>query len=103
MLDDFSNEDRMKLVYYCPECQLGLMRIKYITYFTWLNEELITVPNFPAWVCDLCGRRDYDSRAVSWLNMMLHPETGKKIAGRLKFPKISSKSEIKKPIYPDSS
>ena len=28
-----------------------------MTYFTWLNEELITVPHFPAWVCDMCGRR----------------------------------------------
>ena len=52
----------------CPECRSGVMRLRYITYFTWLNQELITVPNFPAWVCDMCGRRDYDSRAVNWLN-----------------------------------
>ncbi len=33
----------------CPECQTGVMHLKQLTYFTWLNEELITVPNFPAW------------------------------------------------------
>jgi YgiT-type zinc finger domain-containing protein len=61
----------------CHECQAGMMHLEHITYFTWLNEELITVPNFPAWVCDLCGRREYDSRAISWLVTILNPETGK--------------------------
>jgi YgiT-type zinc finger domain-containing protein len=60
----------------CPECQTGVMRLQYLTYFTWLNEELVTVPNFPAWVCDVCGRREYDSRAITWLNTLLSPETG---------------------------
>ena len=60
----------------CPECQTGLVRLKYLTYFTWLNEELITVPNFPAWVCDICGRREYDERAITWLNTLLSPDTG---------------------------
>ena len=61
----------------CSECQTGVMHLKHLTYFTWLNEELITVPNFPAWVCDMCGRREYDSRAIKWLNALLHPETGR--------------------------
>jgi len=53
------------------------MQVRYLTYFTWLGEELITVPNFPAWVCDVCGRREYDERAISWLTMLLSPNTGK--------------------------
>ena len=52
------------------------MHLRHITYFTWLGEELITVPGFPAWVCDICGRREYDESAVSWLSMLLNPETG---------------------------
>ena len=62
----------------CPECKAGVMRLRYITYFTWLEEELITVPNFPAWICDMCGRREYDSRAISWLNTLLNPATGRR-------------------------
>ena len=62
----------------CPECKTGVMHLEYITYFTWLDQELITVPNFPAWVCDMCGLREYDTRAVSWLNTLLNPATGKK-------------------------
>src|SRR5512141_89184 len=66
----------------CAECRSGMMRLQYITYFTWLNEELVTVPNFPAWVCDVCGRREYDTRAVSWLNTLLNPATGKRPPAR---------------------
>jgi len=62
--------------YPCPECQAGVVRLKHITYFTWLNDELITVPNFPAWVCDLCGKREYDQRAIAWLTMLLNPNAG---------------------------
>jgi YgiT-type zinc finger domain-containing protein len=61
----------------CNECQAGVMRLKYVTYFTWLEEELITVPNFPAWVCDVCGRREYDEKSISWLTMLLNPNAGK--------------------------
>jgi YgiT-type zinc finger domain-containing protein len=62
----------------CPECLTGAMHLEHITYFTWLNQELVTVPNFPAWICDVCGRRDYDSRAINWLNALLNPEAGRK-------------------------
>jgi len=60
----------------CNECPAGHMHIRHITYFTWLGEELVTVPNFPAWVCDMCGKREYDQSAISWLSMLLNPEAG---------------------------
>lgn len=50
---------------------------RHVTYFTWLGEELITVQNFPAWVCDVCGKREYDHQAVMWVNMLLNPDAGK--------------------------
>ena len=73
--------------YPCTECSAGIMQPRLLTYFTWLNEELITVPSFPAWVCDVCGRREYDERSISWLDMLLDPNAGeptrkKKIAPR---------------------
>lgn len=68
--------------YVCPECHAGLMRLEYLTYFTWLNQELITVPNFPSWVCDICGRREYDTRAINWLNTLLQPDTGRRAVSR---------------------
>lgn len=62
----------------CPECHAGIMRTERIVYFTWLAGELVTVPDFPAWVCDMCGRREYDAQAVSWLNILLNPSTGQR-------------------------
>ena len=73
-----SEENRsLGSVYQCPECLAGVMRMEYVTYFTCLNKELITVPNFPAWMCDLCSRREFDPRAVTWLNTLLNPSTGR--------------------------
>ena len=69
--------DENNQAYQCNECQAGMMHLRYMTYFTWLDEELVTVPNFPAWVCDVCGRREYDSSAISWLTTILNPEAGK--------------------------
>jgi YgiT-type zinc finger domain-containing protein len=62
----------------CPECHAGILLLRRITYFTWLNEELITVPNFPAWICDVCGRREYDGRTILWLNTLLNHEVGRR-------------------------
>ena len=61
----------------CNECPAGMMHPRLITYFTWLSDELITVPHFPAWVCDVCGKREYDEKAISWLTMLLSPDAGK--------------------------
>jgi YgiT-type zinc finger domain-containing protein len=61
----------------CNECQAGVMHKRHVTYFTWLGEELITVPNFPAWVCDVCGKREYDRQAEIWLQTLLKPEAGR--------------------------
>lgn len=61
----------------CTECTAGIMHLRFITYFTWLDEELVTVPNFPAWVCDVCGRREYDEKAIAWLTMLLDPNAGR--------------------------
>ena len=61
----------------CNNCQAGQMHLRYVTYFTWLAEELVAVPNFPAWVCDMCGKREYDPRAINQLSLLLSPNAGK--------------------------
>jgi YgiT-type zinc finger domain-containing protein len=62
----------------CSECQTGVLRLKSVTYFTWLDDELVTVQNFPAWVCDVCGRREYDARAIARLNTLLSHDVGRR-------------------------
>ncbi len=70
-------EDSLPQPIQCNECPAGVMQPRMITYFTWLGNDLITVPYFPAWICDMCGKRHYDEKAVSWLNMLLDPNAGK--------------------------
>jgi YgiT-type zinc finger domain-containing protein len=53
------------------------MQPRYVTYFTRLGSELITVQNFPAYICDMCGRREYDEQSIYWLDAMLDPNAGK--------------------------
>ena len=61
----------------CTDCQAGQMHLAHLTYYTWLADELITVPNFPAWICDVCGKREYDPHAVQQLNLLLNPNAGR--------------------------
>jgi YgiT-type zinc finger domain-containing protein len=53
------------------------MRRDYVTYLTWLGDELVTVPDFPAWVCDVCHRREYDLTTLNQLSLLLSPNAGK--------------------------
>ncbi len=62
---------------YCSECQVGVPYLGSATYFTWIDDELITVPDFPCWICDVCGKRDWDSHALMQLNLLLSPNAGK--------------------------
>lgn len=61
-------------VYPCPECQVGALRAANVSYIAPVHGRLVTVPDFPAWVCDVCGRREYDEAALAELRAML--ETG---------------------------
>ena len=72
--------------YPCNECHAGILQPRHITYFTWLGNELISVPHFPAWVCDICGKREYDLKAITWLNMILDPNAGKPTKHRRRTP-----------------
>src|SRR5450759_2077425 len=78
-LTECMNESGISLIQPCNGCQAGQMHMRYRTYFTWLADELITVPNFPTSICDLCGRREYDPRAVNQLNLLLNPSAGRPI------------------------
>jgi YgiT-type zinc finger domain-containing protein len=80
-------------LFQCNDCQVGVMHLRHITYFTWLDDELVTVPNFPAWVCDVCGRREYDAHAISWLVTILNPETGKASASKRRMRPMLNKHD----------
>jgi hypothetical protein len=54
---------------------------------TWLGNDLITVPNFPAWICDFCGDRSYDTHALAQLSILLNPEAWTPVQHKPQFKK----------------
>ncbi len=82
----------------CRECQAGHMHRDYIAYFTWLGDELITVPDFPAWVCDICGRCEYDENALTRLTLLLSPNAGRTlVTTRRRTGKTRDKAKVQPP------
>ncbi|HET7011610.1 MAG TPA: YgiT-type zinc finger protein [Anaerolineales bacterium] len=60
--------------YPCPECQVGALRPAHVSYFSSVSGRPVAVPDFPAWVCDVCGRREYDQAALAELRAMLESD-----------------------------
>lgn len=79
-MNDLSQKNRIT----CPECQVGKFELKKITYYTYLGEELITVPDFPCWVCNVCKRHEYDQKALNQVYMVLNANLGKPVSQKHK-------------------
>jgi YgiT-type zinc finger domain-containing protein len=60
--------------YLCPNCQIGTLKPRRAFFFTLQDGRPICVPDFPAWVCDLCGSRQYDPTALIELRVMLEAD-----------------------------
>jgi YgiT-type zinc finger domain-containing protein len=58
----------------CPHCHAGDLHPRTVTFAHWYEDQFITIPNFPGWVCDLCGAREYDAAALEQLELILGPE-----------------------------
>lgn len=56
---------------HCPLCRIGTFRRKQVSYFKFRGGQLVSVPDFPAWVCDVCQHREYDPTALAELNFLL--------------------------------
>ncbi|MGI6250683.1 MAG: YgiT-type zinc finger protein [Anaerolineaceae bacterium] len=55
----------------CPRCYVGRIKQQPVTLTTIVSGELLSVPNFPAWVCDVCHAFMYDPKALADLNAFL--------------------------------
>ncbi len=55
----------------CPYCHTGRLQRRPMTYIQWHGDNLLVVDRMPAIVCDVCGERAYDDRAVEQLQQLL--------------------------------
>lgn len=63
------------VVYPCRQCQAGTLRLKRVVLAHWFGDKFVIIPNFPGWVCDVCGEREYDAVALEQMRLILGPET----------------------------
>jgi YgiT-type zinc finger domain-containing protein len=80
---------------FCPSCQVGTYHLKLVTYYAWHGENLITAPDFPSWICDVCGRIEYDEKAVNELRSLLAYSTDARIIRKANIKLNSIKSKYK--------
>ncbi len=69
------NDERNSIVEQetCPECQVGTLKPGMVPYYAKLEGMLVYVPNFPAWICDMCRHCEYDEDALEALRVILGP------------------------------
>lgn len=83
----------------CPRCSIGRIRSVKTVFSREVAGHLLSVPNFPAWECDVCHAFMFDPKALLELHQVLNyePESNR--------PKPRSRSKptaSKKSIKPTS-
>ena len=67
-------EPRQTVSYVCPRCQMGTLHLRRVVFANWYGGQFVMMPNFPGWVCDVCGEREYDAVALEQINTLLGTE-----------------------------
>lgn len=68
----------------CPRCLVGRIQRKRIPYAAVIEDQLLTIPRFPAWVCDICHAYIYDPAAMSRLEASLNASQQSKKTPRVR-------------------
>lgn len=55
----------------CPICHVGVLHLRRVTYTSWLQRQLVLLPNVAVLACDVCGESAYDPEIVGWVSMLL--------------------------------
>lgn len=55
----------------CPVCHLGHLDLRLTVYVRLFGETLIHVPNMPAWECDVCHHRQFESASIQRIEMLV--------------------------------
>ncbi len=69
-----TNPPNTQPTYICQHCLAGTLRLRQVAFAHWYGGQFITIPNFPAWVCDVCGETEYDAVAMDQVETILGTE-----------------------------
>jgi YgiT-type zinc finger domain-containing protein len=59
----------------CPNCHVGNLHPKSVTYANWHVGQFVTAPNLPAWSCDVCAWCQIEPEALHRLLWLIGPVT----------------------------
>jgi len=51
--------------FYCPRCQIGRCHLTKVPFVRLYQGLLISAPDTPAFVCDVCGYQEYEQDALA--------------------------------------
>lgn len=57
----------------CPQCHIGQLQLRLITYVQMYGETLVTAPNMPAWECDVCHAQRVSPEAIQTVEVLISP------------------------------
>ncbi len=72
-----ATQDTIQLM--CPNCHLGRLRHRKMTFASTFQGDLLVVPNTTALICDVCGETVVDPEMLTRLSGLL--STGKPMRG----------------------
>ncbi|HFE37593.1 MAG TPA: YgiT-type zinc finger protein [Gammaproteobacteria bacterium] len=56
----------------CPECRFGRMKATTAPFIASIHARVLTIPDVPATICDVCGRIAYETSYLNKLQQHLH-------------------------------
>lgn len=59
----------------CPNCHIGTLHQKFVTYANWHVGQFVTAPNLPAWSCDVCAWCQIEPETLTRLLLLIGPVT----------------------------
>jgi hypothetical protein len=60
----------------CEQCRIGQLRLNSAPYLRWIDEQIMVIPDSPAYACDVCDNMVYDINFLNKLQMLLDQLAG---------------------------
>jgi len=58
---------------YCQQCGMGVLHVEIKTLFRIINNDVVFIPDFPLWKCDICKWIEYDDESLEQLIRVVGP------------------------------
>jgi len=60
----------------CEKCRIGHYHLTSAPYLRWLDDQIMVIPDSPAYACDICDNMVYDANFLDKLQMLLDQLAG---------------------------